>query len=341
VEWAGCGLWDLIQPSFMFMVGVSLPYSLAARRAKGDGFNQLMLHTLWRSLLLVLLAVFLSSAWDKSTQWIFPNVLAQIGLGYPFLFAVAWLKPRWQLTTAFAVLLGYWALFALYPLPGANFDYAAVGVPADWHHQFTGFAAHWNKNSNAASAFDQWFLNLFPREKPFVYNAGGYATLNFVPSLATMIFGLLAGGLLRSEQPDKRKVQVLIECGIACLAVGWILDATGVCPVVKRIWTPAWAIFSTGFTLLFLAAFYFVIDVKGWRGWAFVGVVAGMNSIAMYVLANMAHPFVRDTLKIHLGQKVFDVFGPNFSHTLDRAAFLLVLWLVVFWMYRRKLFLKI
>ena len=80
-------------------------------------------------------------------------------------------------------------------LPGAGFDYEKVGVPAGWPH-LQGFAAHWDKNTNFAAAFDQWFLNLLPRAKPFLFNRGGYLTLSFVPSLATMLLGLLAGGLV-------------------------------------------------------------------------------------------------------------------------------------------------
>ncbi len=85
-EWVGCSLWDLIQPAFMFMVGVALPWSIANRQGRGQTFGVLFGHALWRALLLVLLAVFLTSAWSKQTEWIFTNVLAQIGLGYPFLF---------------------------------------------------------------------------------------------------------------------------------------------------------------------------------------------------------------------------------------------------------------
>src|SRR5438093_1431355 len=111
----------------------------------------------------------------------------------------------WQLL-AFR-LVGFWAASALYPLPGPAFNYVRVGVPADWSHHAAGFAAHWNKNSNLGSAFDQWFLNLFPRSKPFVANEGGYLTLSFIPTLGTMLLGLIAGGWLRSPLAPKQRVQ--------------------------------------------------------------------------------------------------------------------------------------
>jgi len=105
--WRGCTLWDLIQPAFMFMVGVALPYSVANRRARGAGFGALFAHASWRSLALILLAVFLTSAWSERTEWVFTNVLAQIGLGYPFLFLLAFTKPRTQWGAVGFILAGY------------------------------------------------------------------------------------------------------------------------------------------------------------------------------------------------------------------------------------------
>ena len=181
------------------------------------------------------------------------------------------------------MLVGYWLAFVLYPLPPVGFDTALVGVPADWPHHLQGFAAHWDKNTNLAHRADQWFLNLFPRESPFVFNRGGYPTLNFVPSLATMIFGLIAGGLLRGAASRRDKLRALVVYGAAGIALGAVLHFAGICPLVKRIWTPSWAIFSAGWAALFLALFYWMVDVRGWRRWSFPFLVVGVNSIAMYV----------------------------------------------------------
>src|SRR5688572_22634573 len=111
VPWVGCSLWDLIQPSFMFMVGAALPFSIASRRAKGQPFWRMLLHAIVRSAVLVLLGVFLMSSGAPRTDWTFVNVLTQIGLGYVFLFLLAWTKPKWQLTAALGILLIYWAAF--------------------------------------------------------------------------------------------------------------------------------------------------------------------------------------------------------------------------------------
>ncbi len=200
VAWIGCSLHDLIQPSFSFLVGVALPFSLASRAARGQSRALMTLHAAWRALVLVLLGVFLRSIGQHQTYWTFEDTLSQIGLGYVALFLLGFRPVREQWAALGLILVGYWAAFALYPLPGPGFDYSQVGESNTWPHLMTGFAAHWNKNSNPAWAFDTWFLNLFPREKPFAFNGGGYATLSFVPTLGTMILGLIAGGVVRSAR---------------------------------------------------------------------------------------------------------------------------------------------
>jgi len=340
VEWAGCSLHDLIQPSFSFLVGVALPYSIASRMAKGATFRQLLIHTLWRSVLLTALGVFLRSTHAPQTYFTFEDTLSQIGLGYTFLFLLGFVAPRWQWTAFGVILFGYWLAWALYPAPGSGYDYQAVGVPQDWIHNFTGFASHWNKNSNLGNAFDQWFLNLFPRVKPFVYNGGGYLTLSFIPTLGTMILGLIAGRWLRESAPAIPMKKLLLA-GVLGIAAGLLLHFTGICPVVKRIWTPAWTLFSGGACFLLLAGFAWILDVKGWRRWSFPLTVIGMNSIAAYLIAHLWEGFIISSFRIHLGAGAFKILGPGLEPFLQGWAVLLTFWLVLYWMYRRKIMLRI
>lgn len=340
VEWAGCSLHDMIQPSFSFLVGVALPYSIASRMRKGATFGPLFAHALWRSFLLVILGIFLRSMSSTQTYFTFEDTLTQIGLGYPFLFLLGFRSPRWQWGAFGAILFGYWLAWALYPAPGPGFNYAAVGVPSDWHHNFTGFAAHWNKNSNLGNAFDQWFLNLFPRAHPFVDNGGGYLTLSFIPTLGTMILGLIAGRWYRTFAP-KLPLKRFVIAGLIGIAAGLLLHFTGICPVVKRIWTPAWTLFSGGVCFLFLAGFSWLIDAKGYRKWSFPLVVVGMNSIAAYLIAHLCEDFVASSFRIHLGERPFQILGTGLEPLLFGAAMLLTYWLMLFWMYRHKVFLKI
>jgi predicted acyltransferase len=340
VDWAGCSLHDLIQPSFSFLVGVALPYSLARRVSTGGSTGSLFLHALWRSALLAALGIFLRSMDRSQTNFTMEDTLTQIGFGYPFLFLLGLRSARTQWTALTVILVGYWLAWALYPVPGPGYDFQAVGVPPDWPHHYTGLAAHWNKNANLGQAFDVWFLNLFPRESPFVANGGGYLTLSFIPTLGTMILGLIAGRWLKAAAP-RIPFERLVVAGVAGLALGALLHYTGICPVVKRIWTPSWTIFSGGACFLLLAAFCWVIEARGYRKWAFPLVVIGMNSIAAYLIAHLFEEFIVSSFRTHLGAGVFGIFGAGLQPLVQGLAILTVYWLILFWMYRRKLFLRI
>jgi len=346
VEWFGCSLHDTIQPGFSFLVGAALPYSLASRMAKGAQFSELLGHALWRSLTLIALGVFLRSMDRRMTYFTFEDTLSQIGFGYTLLFLIAFYfarpgRMKWVWTALAVILLGYWALWALYPAAPANFDWPTVGVSEEWNaqHNFTGFAAHWNKNFNFGNRFDQWFLNLFPRESRFEYNDGGYLTLSFIPTLGTMILGLIAGVWMRESQ--KTPVKRLLLTGAAGIAAGLALHYLHICPVVKRIWTPSWTIFSGGICFLFLLAFAWIMNVKGHRKWAFPLIVVGMNSIAAYCIAHFLEGFLASSLVIHLGSTFFQFAGRGLEPLLEGATILFLYWLILLWMYRRRLFLKI
>ena len=342
VDWSGCSLHDLIQAGFSFLVGVALPYSIASRRAKGQTTWAMTGHAFWRSLVLIFLGIFLRSAGNRPhLNFTFEDTLTQIGLGYTFLFLIGLRPARFQWGALGVILVGYWAAWALYPLPAPDFDYSKVGVPPDWAHHASGFAAHWNKNSNLGVAFDQWFLNLFPRQKVFTANGGGYLTLSFIPTLGTMILGLIAGGWLRSGLLAKEKLQRLAIAGAACLALGLALHWLGVCPIVKRIWTPSWTLFSGGWCFLIMGGFYALVDVWGFRRCAFPLVVIGMNSIAIYCLVHWIEGFIINSLKTCFGHGWPKMFGETFEPMMTGAAALLVFWLILYWMYRRKLFLRI
>lgn len=340
VEWAGMSLHDMIQPSFTFLVGVALPYSIHSRVRKGTSFSRQLGHTLWRSLFLIYLGIFLRSINSPQTNFTFEDTLTQIGLGYTFAFLLAHCQPRWQWTALGAILFAYWLAWALYPAPALNFNYSAVGVPADWHYNFTGFSAHWNKNSNLGQAFDVWFLNILPRASQFMYNGGGYLTLSFIPTLGTMLLGLRAGEWFRAAAP-KIPVKRFLIAGLVLVLAGALLHFTGICPIVKRIWTPAWTLFSGGVCFLFLTAFAWIIEVKSWRRWAFPMVVVGANSIAAYLMVHLWEDFIVSSLHIHLGDQIFRIFGLGLEPLMLGIAVMLVYWLMLYWMYKQRIFLRI
>lgn len=340
VGWAGMSLHDTIQPSFSFLVGVALPYSFASRLAKGGTHGTMFLHALWRSLILIFLGIFLRSMGREGTNFTFEDTLTQIGLGYPFLFLLANKSARTIWTTFGVILFGYWLAWALYPVPGPGYDYEAVGAGANWTHNYTGFMAHWNKNANLGHAFDVWFLNLFPRENPFIANRGGYLTLSFIPTLGTMILGLVAGRWLRESAPAMPMRKFLLA-GAAGLTLGVLLHVVGINPVVKKVWTPAWTLFSGGTCFLMLAAFCWLIEVRRYRTWAFPLIVIGLNSIAAYMIAHLFEGFFVSSFSTHLGADAFALFGVGWQPLLEGMAVLLAFWLILYWMYKRKLFLRI
>lgn len=341
VPWQGTSLHDLIQPAFSFLAGASLPFSIASRRAKGDSFGRMLGHAVRRSLILILLGIFLRSMERPTTYWTFEDTLTQIGLGYTFLFLLAFPTLKVQAMAFAALLVGFWAAFVLYPLPGPGFEYPAVGVPADWPHLYSGFLAHFNKNSNLSWAFDVWFLNLFPRETPFRFNPGGWSTLSFIPTLATMMLGLWSGQWLKRPGTATRKLQGLVLAGIALTLAGLVLQWLQISPIIKRIWTSSYTLYSGGLVILMLAGFYAVMEWKGWKRWAFPLLVIGANSIAVYVMSWTIEHFVSEALVRHLGAAPFAVFGAPFEPVLRGLGVLIVFWLILYWMYRRKIFLRI
>ena len=343
--WIGVSFWDLIQPFFMFMVGVSLPYSYAARKRRGQSDSQVLLHTLWRSLALVMLGVFLASTGSSQTRFVFTNVLAQIGLGYTFLFLLVRARPVIQASTIGVILTGYWLFFFLHG--GSD----GLVLPESASHVMEAPFQQWSKNVNAAADVDRWFLNQFPRpgDERFSFNGGGYHTLNFIPSLATMILGLMAGQLLMSRRDDRKKLVWLMAGGAVCLLLG-VLSGMFVCPIVKRIWTPSWTLFSGAWVLWTLALFYLVFDVARLRRIAFPLVVVGMNPLAMYMMGQLLRGWLIRNLTIHGGGITSGVAGGLGMSEMTRGQFMplwqytaafIVMWLVCYGMYRRKIFLRI
>lgn len=343
IEWIGCTLHDLIQPSFSFLVGTALAFSVASRQARGQAFGPMLGHAIWRAFALSALGILLRSVGRSQTNFTFEDTLTQIGLGYVPLFLLGF-RPRRDHWLATGVLLvGIWLAFVLYPAPAPGQDLSQVGVSAEWlrEHGQTGLAAHWQKNANLAWRADVWFLNLFPREKPFLFNGGGYSTLSFIPTLATMVLGLIAGGILRADSPARPAWRRLAILGGSLLAAGWLAGFLGLCPVVKRIWTPSWVLFSGGWCFLLLCGFHLLLDRPRWKGWSFPLLVVGANSIAAYCIAHLWEDFVSSTFRTHLGPDAFKILGAGLEPLVHGAAVLAVFWLILYWMYRRRIFLRL
>ncbi len=307
--WAGCTLWDLIQPSFIFIVGVAMPFAFAARTAKGESRTDQFRHVWKRSLILLLLGVGRTILHTSTLSFSMIAVLQQIAVAYFFAFFLLGRKLSTQLGAVLLILLADWALFQFWPGVGEAGAYA--------------------KNANFHSAVE---LMIWGR-----FSTGGYAAFNALSSIATIILGIIAGDLLRTQLPDSRKTRYLLLAGLAGIVAGWLLSP--VIPVVKRIWTPSWTIYSAGWAALLLGAFYWIIEVKGKRAWSFAFMVVGMNSITIYLLVSL----LRSPAKAW----TWTVFGPLLARMGDAGIIvhycmvLLIFWYMVYWMYKRRIFLKV
>jgi predicted acyltransferase len=147
--------------------------------------------------------------------------------------------------------------------------------------------------------------------------------------------------LLKSERSWREKLRLLLGAGLAGIVVGWLLGVTGICPVVKRIWTPSWALLSSGWVLVLLAGFYWLIDVKGKVNWSYGLRAVGMNSIAMYTMTHLWDSFLASSFKVHLGWNVLSALP---EPVLTTAVYFLawcVLWWFCIWMDRKRLYIRI
>jgi heparan-alpha-glucosaminide N-acetyltransferase len=299
--WAGCTLWDLIQPAFTFIVGVAMPIALGRRTAAWR-------HVVWRAGLLVVLSNVLSN-WGTTgplkLQLI--NVLCQIAFSYVLCYGLLQLPFRGQVVAALAILVGHHALFFAWPGPGGPFDPLA----------------------NYAARVDLWVLG---------YNYSGYyTTLNFLGNALTVLFGCWTGLLLLSDRTPAERLRILLASGAGALAVGLALEP--VIPMVKRLWLGSFLFFSAGWVLLGFAAFYWLIEMRGVRGWTFPLVVVGANSIFIYAFSQVLRGWLSRGLAAFDGQQ-FAIMGAA-GAVPHNIVVMLVMWGLCYWLYRRRIFFKI
>jgi len=313
VPWEGLHFEDLIWPLFMFIVGVSIPLSVEKRRAMNTTKRHLYLHAIRRVLILFFLGMVLQGGllkWDLSQLHPFYSVLHGIAAGYLIaVVVVIELRPNMQLAIIPFFLLLYWAVLELVPVPGIGEGVLTPdGNVAIWIDRMVQGKFHFGENT--------WFLSYM-----------GFAS--------SVLLGVLASRLLMSSYTEKTKVLMLSGSGIACIAIGLIWSI--VFPIIKLLWTSSFVLVSGGFSFLMLALFYWIIEVKGYRRWAFFFTVIGMNSIVVYVVTSLfsfkqiGNIFVGSLLS---RTKPWDEF-------VSATAAVTVVWLILYWMYRSKTFVKL
>ena len=341
VAWVGCSLHDLIMPGFSFLVGTALTFSVASRLARGQDMKALTSHAVNRAVILFLLGVFLFSL--NRVPFVFVHIFTAIGLAYLPVFFLSFRSDRTLWITFGIILAAYWAAFALYPLPGPDFDYSTSNITQEWlqTNGLHGFEAHWQKNINFGWAFDRVFLNRLPREHEYTGMGDGLTTINFIPLIATMILGLFAGRIIQGGQLPWQKVRWFVVAGVIGLASGWALGALGICPLVKSLWTPSWVLFSGGWCFLFLAVFYVIGEIWQAKRLLFPFVVLGMNSLAVYSLANLQGQLAPNIFRRLVGSAPFLVLDPLYEPFLYAAFRLIVFWLFFYLLYRLRIFIRV
>ncbi|HKJ93824.1 MAG TPA: DUF5009 domain-containing protein, partial [Longimicrobiales bacterium] len=261
-RWNGWTPTDLIFPFFLFIMGVALTFSLGRRQERGAGRADLMEKIVRRSIILMGLGLVLHGfpSYHLATLRI-PGVLWRIGLAYLFAAPLAvYAGWRLQAAVAGALLLGYWALQTLVPVPGAGAGVLQPGMDLGAYIDRAVFGTQ----------------HLWPQS--VTWDPEGL--LSTLPAIGTVITGILAGHWIRSARSRPRIALGMLGAGAVGLALGWLWGL--VFPINKSLWTSSYVLFTSGFALVLLAACYWAIDIRGWRRWATPFVAFGMNAIAAY-----------------------------------------------------------
>ncbi|MCW5980833.1 MAG: hypothetical protein KIT09_22320 [Bryobacteraceae bacterium] len=306
VPWEGAVFWDLVQPAFMFIVGVAMPFALAIRAQQGATFGANARHVAVRALKLILLSQVLISVSGGGLRFQLINVLAQIAFTYFITFWILQLRWRGQVAAAAGLLAFHSALFFAFPGPEGAFS----------------------KEGNIGQAID---AAIFGRP-----TGGYYVTINFITSAVTTLFGAWAGLLVMSPRTNAAKAKIIGLASVAAFLISFALAPF--IPNVKRIWTATFTFYSAGWVLLILLAVFVVVEIMGYRRWTFPLLIIGMNSIFIYSVHMILREWLNRAVGVFTGG--FRWIG-DLAPVAQACAVLLAMWSVNYWLYKRKIFFKV
>ena len=316
-DWNGFHLYDLIFPLFLFLAGVATPFSVGRELEKGKSKSDLVLRVIKRGLILVLLGIVVNNGLQiKPFHEIrFASVLGRIGIAYMFANIIyLYTHRRAQVIWFASLLIGYWLLLKFNAAPGF--------VAGDLTMQ-----------GNFASYIDR--IILLGKLYLGIHDPEGLAST--IPAISTGLLGILAGTLLRNEQvTQNKKALYLAVTGIIFLALAqlWNLDF----PINKNLWSSSFVLHVGGLSLLLLSLFYYIIDVLGYKQWAFFFRVIGMNSILIYISGKFINwEYTTNGFFKWLGQ----IVGNPFNIVVMAICFVVVKWLFLYFMYKKKVFLRV
>ncbi len=289
-DWTGLRYYDLIWPCFMLMVGVSVPFSFARGRD---------MRRVWKraAVLFLLGSLRESLATGRPCLIELSSALQPIAVAYVVAAYMAARTVRLQAALAAGILVAYALLLAFAPAPGV-----------------------YEKNNNIVTLLDERLIGRSHSE-------GWGTALSTIPTISTTLLGLILGQLLMSATTHAYRMKVIAATGLGCLAAGWGLSTA--VPVIMKLWTTTYGLMSAGWACLLFLLFYWIIDVRGLRRWAFPLVVIGMNAIAAYIGPSL-----------FAVNRIAGVFAKPYGRLAYAAAVLLINWLILFWLYRKKIFLR-
>ncbi len=309
----GLRLCFIAMPMFLFVVGLVIPSSMNNRLLQDDK-KRLYLHIIKRSLILFLLGLIAGGHLlnlEFTNIRVYNNVLEYIGIGYLVCAVIVLNTTRTlQLVLTLSLLVLYWLIFLFIPVPG-------------WDGEtFSG-------QMNLAIYIDNVVLGQH-------HNPGSWQFLATISFISNMLLGVLIGHIIFGNRDKKDKTRLLFIWGLAMLIAGSIWSLFF--PVIRSLWTSSFVLVTCGISTLLLASFYLIIDVWGYKKWALFFVVFGVNSIAIYMMAHMFD--FRLIGNIFVGG-ISRFFTSNVQDFIQAVAAMIVMWLIMYWMYRKKTFIKI
>lgn len=309
--WNGLRFWDLIQPYFMFIVGVAIPFSVANRKRRGQTQSQLTKHAVRRSFLLLFFGWALYCIGPGKIEWRFQNVLAQLAVTYIIAFLLMNKPAKWQLIVSFLLLAVTEVIYRTFPVEGFNHPFVA--------------------NENFGTWLDLQYGGADLR--------GHWVSFNAIPTTAHTIWGVLAGQLLMSKRSANQKLKILLIAGVIGVVVGYALNP--VTPIIKRISTSSFVIVSGGWALLTLAFSYWLIDMRKRQKWSLFFRVVGLNPLFIYLFAHVGGADFLETIVHPFTYALFGWMGTLTASILTSSIVLFMLWYICYWMDRKKIYIRI
>jgi len=309
--WNGLRFWDLVQPFFTFIVGVSIPFSVNKRRLHGDSEGQLLKHAIKRSIILLFLGWALYCIDPGRITFRFQNVLAQLSVSYIIAFLIKDKSVNFQLIISFGLILFAELLFRFFWIPG--------------------FDQPFTPDQN----FGAWFDLLISGE----LSSGHWVSFNAISTTAHTIWGVLTAKLIMSDRDDTKKFKIMIIAGIILFVSGYTLDP--LTPIIKRIATSSFVIASGGWTLIAMALSFWFIDIKRYDKWVWVFAVVGMNPLFIYLFAHVGGARFIEPILHPFTYALFSWTGEHIAEIITALLVWTVLWYMCYWLYKRKIFIKI